>query len=176
MPSPIELIQLLIQFFHSPRFLALQIMGGIASLILLISTIGLIKAGGYPQRHLRHLWIAWNAGKIPQDKMARKWASIKSVLKTNDPKNWRGAIIQADKILDELTARMGYAGRNFEERLATINPLQYPEQFPAMIEAYKAHQIRKFIEEDPNYTPTREVTEKTIDIYRNIFTETGVID
>lgn len=176
MPSPSDIIRFLIQFFDSGWFLVLQITGGAISFVLLIAIIWLIKAAGYPQRHWRHLWIAWNAGKVPKDKFVSKWISVESVLKTSDPGNWRGAIIQADKILDELMTRMGYHGRNLEERLANVNPRLYPEQFPSMAEAYKAHQVRAFIEEDPNYMVSREVAEKTIGIYRNIFKETGVLD
>lgn len=175
MPSPIELIRLLVQFFDSPWFVSLQITGGVFSFVLLVSTIWFIKTAGYPQRHLRHLWIAWNAGKVPRDKFVSKWVSIESALKSDDPKNWRRAIIQADKILDEFMTRMGYHGGNIEERLSNVNPRLYPEQFPSMIEAYKAHQVRTFIEEDPNYIATREVADKTIGIYRNILKETGVL-
>ena len=174
MPAPEDLLKFLIQFFNSGAFVALQIGGGILSVALFVASFWLIKDTGYPQRHVRHLLAAWNAGRVPTHKFARRWSSIENALKKNQPRAWRSAIIDADKMLDGVLFKMGYLGSNLDERLETIKP-SGPEQFRSMLEAWRAHQVREFITEDKNYAPTREVAEKTIEIYRNIFTETGIL-
>jgi len=174
MYSLTEILQLLISFFNSRLFLALQIVGGIISLFLFVASVWLILKAGYPQRHLRHLWAAWTAGQLPTHKLVRRWTTIEQALEDDQPNLWRRAIINADEMLSEIMARMGYLGKNFDERLETISPTN-PAEFKSMLEAWRAHQVRKFIEEDKDYLPTREVAERTIAIYRNIFKETGIL-
>lgn len=171
MPSPTDIIQFFIQFFDSGWFLVAQIIGGAISIILLIVIIWLTKLGGYPQRHLRHLRLAWNGGKVRKARLVSKWSSIEGVIEIHDPKLWRRALIDADSMLDEVLAKIGYEGGNLDERLENVSA----EQFPSLAEAWRAHQVRRFVEEDPSYLPTREVMEKTVEIYRNIFKETGII-
>ena len=88
-----------------------------------------------------------------------------------DPGGWRVAIIDADSMLDEVVAKLGYKGDTLEERLK--NAVEY--QFPSLENAWRAHQISDFLKEDSSYVLTREVAEQTIEIYRTIFTETGII-
>lgn len=171
MPVPADIIQSFVTFFHSGWFLVIQLIGGMASLVLLVTIVWLIKGAGYPQRHLRHLWISWNAGPVPKHKTEKKWKAIETALKRDDPELWRSAILKCDIMLDQILAAIGYEGGNVDERLTNANP----EQFQSLNEAWRAHKIRQFIEEDPNYLPTRKVAEKTIEIYRNIFVETGII-
>ncbi len=142
--------------------------------MLLIASAWLIGKAGYPQRHLRHLLAAWHAGRVPTGKLIRRWTAIENYLEEDRPGLWRKAIINADEILSEVVARMGYLGKNLDERLETVSPAN-PAEFPSMLEAWRAHQVRKFVEEDKDYVPTREVAERTIAIYRNIFKETGIL-
>ena len=175
MPSPAEMLQFLINFFNSGWFLLLQIIGGVISLALFTISASLIWKSGYPQRHIRHLWVAWNAGRVPTQKLVKRWAAIEDALKQERPAVWRSAIIDADQMLEELLSRMSYLGKDLDERLENINPALNPEQFPSLAEAWRAHQVRKFIDEDKKYLPTSEVAERTIEIYKRIFVETGIL-
>lgn len=171
MPSVEEILQFFIIFFNSGWFLVLQIISGIISLILLIAIISLIKRAGYPQRHMRHLLLAWRSGEMPKNRLIEKWENIEQSLKGDDPKLWRAAIVDADKILDEALSKIGYEGSNLDERLSNVDV----EQFPSLVDAWRVHQVRQFVEEDQEYLPTRQVVEKTFLIYRNIFKEIGII-
>ena len=172
--TPEQEIQLIISnplyFFDSIIFLIFQILSGITSLAILGAAAYFWWKGGSFQRHVRHLMIAWNANPIPAKKMIKRWNAIAKLLEGDDPTVWRAAIVEADNMLDEVLKKLGYDGANMDERLENI----HVDQFPSLAEAWRAHSIRKFIGEDLAYQPTREVVDKTFDIYRDIFRETGL--
>lgn len=171
MPQPAQAFQLFLDFFDSTLFLVLQIAGGFISVILIVSIVILIYRGGSFATHMRHLWIAWNASPLPKSRMVKRWLAIKGAMEKDDSGGWRTAIIDADSMLDEVVAKLGYKGDTLEERLK--NAVEY--QFPSLENAWRAHQISDFLKEDSSYVLTREVAEQTIEIYRTIFTETGII-
>lgn len=171
MLEPLKAFQLFLDFFASGLYLSLQILGGILSLVFLAAIIILIHRGGAFERHIQHLWISWNVSPLPKRRMAKRWLAIKELMRQDNPEGWRAAILGADAILDEIVKRLGYNGDTFEERLK--NATEY--QFPSIEDAWRAHEISKFLEVDSSYTLTRGVAEKTIEIYRNIFRDTGII-
>ena len=171
MIEPTQALQLFLDFFDSKLFLALQIVGGILSLALLAGIIILIYKGGAYATHIKHVWTAWNATPLPKHKMVKRWLKIIKSMEGDDPAAWRMAVIDADSMLDEVVAKLGYIGNNLEERLENI----IPEQFPSLEDAWRAHQISTFLKEDSSYNLTREVADRTIEIYRSIFRETGII-
>lgn len=165
-------MQAFFEFLDSGVFLALQIIGGILSVVLGGGAVFLIKKGGAPQRHLSHLWIAWRKGPLPKAKIARQWQAVKRAIESEDPKAWRYAIAEADRMLDEILRKIGYEGDTTDERLSSIPTTR---QFPALEDAWRAHQVHQFLGEDPHYPLTREVAERTVEIYRHIFEQTGII-
>jgi len=171
MVQPAQAFQLFLDFLDSKLFVALQIVGGIFSLILLVAIIILIYKSGAFETHMRHLWTSWRASPLPKHRMVKRWLAIKGEMESDDPEKWRAAIIDADLMLDEVVAKLGYKGETLEERLK--NTVEY--HFPSLENAWRAHQISDFLREDPSYPLTREVAEQTIGIYRTIFTETGII-
>jgi hypothetical protein len=158
-------------FFDPRLFVVLQILGGVTSLAFLWAIIILIKKGGAFERHVRHLRIAWKATPIPRHRMGKRWIAIKNAMDTEDPQNWRAAIIDADRMLDEVLTKIGYAGDNIDQRLQNI----LPEQFPSLEDAWRAHRVRDFLVADSSYPLSRKVADTTIEIYKNIFLETGLI-
>ncbi|MFY9458011.1 MAG: hypothetical protein WAP23_03780 [Candidatus Spechtbacterales bacterium] len=171
MLEPLKAFQLFLDFFDSGLFLALRILSVVLSLALLAGTIILIQKGGALEGHIKHLWISWNASPLPKRRMAKRWLSIKKAMKGDDPKGWRAAIIDADSMLDEIIERLEYKGDTLEERLKNITAYQ----FASIEDARSAHEISNFLKEDPSYSLIRGVAEKTIGIYGNIFSETGII-
>ena len=165
-------MQVFFAFLDSNLFLVLQILGGILSVILGGATIVLIIKGGAPQRHIRHLWVSWRKGPLPKAKIVKRWRVIAAAIESEDPRAWRAAIADADYMLDEVLRKIGYGGNTIDERLSSI-PTTI--QFPALEDAWRAHQVHQFLTEDSNYPLTREVAERTIEIYRNIFRQTGII-
>lgn len=165
-------LQFFLDFFNSKLFFALQILGGILSLALLIAIVVLIRKGKAFTRHIRHLWIAWMKTPLPVRRMAKQWGKIVKSMESDDPMLWRSSILDADRMFDEILRRIGYEGETLEERLGSIRTTI---QFPYLEDAWRARKIRNFLAEDPSYSLSRQAAEQTIEIYKKIFTEAGII-
>lgn len=165
-------LQFSLDFFHSKAFLALQILGGILALGFFVAIVILIRKGGAFTRHIRHLWIAWMKTPLPMRRMKKQWAEITKGMARDDPNFWRSSILGADGMLDEALRRIGYEGNTMEERLESIRTTV---QFPNLEDAWRARKIRNFLVEDPSYSLSREAAEQTLEIYRKIFTDIGII-
>lgn len=158
------------RFLNSGWYVFFQIIGGLISAFLLVMIIYLTYKNGNIARQLRHLWIAWNSSSLPPSVFSRRWKKIQAKISGDNPQEWKEAIWECDFLLDQILKRLGYEGSTTEERLNKA----LPEQFPALDDAWKAHQVSDFLAEDPSYALTREALDKTMEIYEMVFRETGL--
>ena len=109
--------------------------------------------------------------QIPQRKLSNQWGGVIERINTNDESQWKLAIIEADSILDELIKVLGYKGETMGERMANINP----GQFPNLDDAWRAHKVRNFIAHDPSYKMNKAIVLRAIKIYELIFNEFNIL-
>jgi hypothetical protein len=92
-------------------------------------------------------------------------------ISTNNPNDWKLAIIEADIILDETLKRAGYTGASLGERLRTLSPAQ----LRSLDDAWQAHKVRNQIAHGgADFVLTKRLAEDTIKQYRRVFEELGV--
>jgi len=90
---------------------------------------------------------------------------------TDNPNDWKLAIIEADIILDDNLKRVGYAGTSLGERLRSISPAQ----LTSLDDAWQAHKVRNQIAHSgADFVLTKRLAEDTIKQYRRVFDELGV--
>jgi hypothetical protein len=90
---------------------------------------------------------------------------------SDNPNDWKLAIIEADIILDDLLKQHGYAGNSLGERLKSVSP----RQLNTLNDAWEAHKIRNRIAHDgADFVLTKRVAQETITQYRRVFAEFGV--
>ncbi|MCA9355448.1 hypothetical protein KC865_02755 [Candidatus Kaiserbacteria bacterium] len=98
-------------------------------------------------------------------------ADIFTHSESDNPNDWKLAIIEADIILDSVLKNRGYAGDSLGERLRSISP----SQLGSLNDAWEAHKVRNRIAHDgADYVLTKRMTEETIARYRRVFAEFGV--
>ncbi len=114
---------------------------------------------------------AVNSSAIPKKRLARRWEAIQKKLAMGDEANLRLAVIDADKLLDELLMRMGYHGKSMGERLEKITP----GQFPRIQEMWEAHKLRNRIVHDTEHFPTKDEVEHALKTYGAVLEELEVI-
>jgi hypothetical protein len=86
------------------------------------------------------------AAPVAPNRMSRQWEKIKARLEEPSEAEWKIAIIEADKLVDDVLRRMGYPGTSMGERLKMITPAQLQT-----IEAlWAAHKVRNAIVHDPD--------------------------
>lgn len=96
-----------------------------------------------------------------------RWQAIADKLESDNQADWQWAIIEADKILDEMVERMGYQGANLGERLKTIEK----SDFTSLNEAWEAHKVRNQIAHEPGFVLDKRKASITIGQFEKVFKE-----
>src|SRR5690606_5790248 len=71
----------------------------------------------------------------------QKWNTIKAHAASDNPNDWRLAIIEADIMLDDALNKAGYVGASIGDKLKTANP----NSFRSLQSAWQAHKVRNEI-------------------------------
>jgi hypothetical protein len=90
---------------------------------------------------------------------------------SENPNDWKLAIIEGDIILDETLKEKGYTGVSLGERLRSISP----SQLQSLDDAWQAHKVRNQVAHGgADFVLTRRLAEETIKQYRRVFAEFGI--
>lgn len=98
-----------------------------------------------------------------------RWEKVRDHLSSENPNDWRLAIMEADIILGEMLERMSYGkGNTIGERLQTIEP----SDFTTLDKAWEAHKVRNMIaHEGSDFILTQREAKRVIELYREVFHE-----
>ena len=100
-----------------------------------------------------------------------KFAELKEHLNSDNPNDWKLAIIEADIILDDTLKRQGYAGPTLGDRLKSISP----SALSSLDDAWQAHKVRNQIAHaGADFVLTQKIARETIVQYERVFKELGV--
>jgi len=101
-----------------------------------------------------------------------KWEEVIKHTNSNNPAEWRQAIIEADIMLEELLRVSGYNGDSIGEMLKSIEP----SDFLSLDSAWKAHKVRNRIAHDGSKFELNEREAKeTIAQFEAVFKEFKII-
>ncbi len=106
--------------------------------------------------------------KVMNSKRNERLEKIMEHVTSDNPNDWKLAIIEADIILDELLIKMGCAGDTLGERLKQVargdlNTLDF---------AWEAHKVRNQIaHEGSDFILTQREAKRIIDLYKAVFDE-----
>lgn len=101
-----------------------------------------------------------------------RWTDIEKHIASDNPNDWKLAIIEADVILEEALESAGYAGLTIGEKLKSASP----SNFKTLDEAWKAHKVRNQIAHGgADFVLTKKVAQETLVFYRRVFTELGIV-
>lgn len=146
----------------------------LSAMIFFIAHIGymLYKIGGIKE-DLSLYAEAMNRKKasIQKESFVVAWNGIMRRMSTAQEAEYKMAIIEADKLFDELLKGMGYAGKDMGERLQQITP----EHLSNISAIWKSHKVRNFISHDTKYHLTFSEAQWVVKNYENAFVEMGVL-
>jgi hypothetical protein len=98
-------------------------------------------------------------------------SDILNHIQSENPNDWKLAIIEADIILDDILKQRGYVGNSLGERLRNISS----QQLGSIQDAWEAHKVRNRIAHDgADFVLTKHLADETIARYRRVFSEFGV--
>lgn len=107
--------------------------------------------------------VAADQGPAPDP----RWQEVLASLNSKEPTVWRHAIMEADKILEEIVARLPVAGNTLGERLKNVEP----GDFLTINEAWEAHKVRNRIAHEPGFQLSEREAKLAVERYRKVFEE-----
>jgi uncharacterized membrane protein len=91
---------------------------------------------------------------------------------SDNPNDWKLALIEADIILDEILKQQGYAGASLGERLRSISP----SSLASLDDAWQAHKLRNQIAHGGvDFVLTQKLAKETINRYLRVFADLGIL-
>ncbi len=101
-----------------------------------------------------------------------RWQRVIQHLSSENPGDWRLAIIEADIMLDDLTKRQGFEGATLGDRLKNA-----PRgDFKTLDKAWDAHKVRNTIaHEGSDFILTEREAKRVVALFQEVFEEFGII-
>lgn len=79
--------------------------------------------------------------ETPEQKENKRWKHVETLIASNNPNDWRMAILEADSMLEDMTLAMKIPGEGLGERLKAIEP----SDFLTLQNAWEGHKVRNQI-------------------------------
>lgn len=114
-----------------------------------------------------------SGGKRPvgnRVKYIRRWETILSRLESDNPSQYKVAILEADVFAEEVLEILGYHGANMKERLEHMQDYDVETKGDLVT----GHAVRNRIINESHFEPTREEAEATLRHFSNFFKETDL--
>ena len=144
----------------------------VISAIFIWGIIYCIVKSKYIDLYIERWMDILNLKTLPKRRASKIWQQIQRRLKTEKPNNWKLAILQSDRIFDEILKLSGAFGESMEERLQNV----VPNQIPHLDEVIKAHKIARQIMQDPDFPIDLTLAKETVKIYEKLFQEYDIVD
>lgn len=159
----------------SAVFFVIKLLLGIYVAVLLVDIILLIIQRGPGNVFREGFTVGMN---VPPELTTRKkktksrWEAIKKRLESQEEKEFKVAIIEADEMVGDLVKRMGYQGENLGEIFKNV-----PEaQIENIAKVKKAHEIKNRIIHDENFPVSLELAKETLGYYEEFLDEFEVFN
>lgn len=173
-----NLIRIILDFrqsageFIAPNLYIYQIISLVISGILLWGIIYCISRSGWLNRRIENWMDFLGVGDVGKRRQLRAWKQIVERIKSNDINNWKLAIMEADKILDDILKASGYRADTTDERFKQLTP----DVISNLPQLQEAHRVRNRVAQELDFTITKEEAIATLKIYKKSFQEFGLLD
>ncbi|KKS77563.1 MAG: hypothetical protein UV64_C0006G0018 [Parcubacteria group bacterium GW2011_GWC1_43_11b] len=107
------------------------------------------------------------AGTAIEEKKNARWEKILSHVHSEAPAEWKLAIIEADKMLEELVDTLPFEGENLGEKLRQIER----SDFITLDEAWEAHKVRNRIAHEAGFELSHHEAKRVIGLFEKVFRE-----
>lgn len=98
----------------------------------------------------------------------KRWEDVETHISTDNPNDWKLAIIEADIMLEDVLKEAGYAGLTIGDKLKSASPVS----FTTLDQAWRAHKVRNQIAHaGPDFVLTKRLAQETIAQYKMVFEE-----
>ena len=100
--------------------------------------------------------------------LSHRWESVVKHIESENPNDWRQAIIDADIILDDLLNKLGYRGESVGEKLKRV----VEGDFKTIRDAWDAHMVRNQLAHQGSEVPLdHHEARRVVNLYKKVFQE-----
>lgn len=167
----------LLDLFYSDTWIrtifVLKIISGIVSAVLFVGIVILgVKTKKFFGKTLETAKAFEATSSIKgKEKAAKKWQDISQKSTSHIESDRKLAVIEADKLIDDIVKRIGFKGKDMAERLKQINA----NQISNIEDIWRAHKIRNNLVHDPYYKLTQPDSDFVVRTYENTLKELGIL-
>ena len=111
-------------------------------------------------------------GDVGQLRQLRAWNNVVKRMKTNEMTNWKLAIMEADRVLDDILKASGFRAPTADERFKQVGP----EMFTNLAELQEAHRVRNRVAQEPDFVISKDDALQVLRVYKKSFQEAGLLD
>jgi len=164
------------------RFIAslvfgVKFIGTYLSLIFIIAIVYLemrLHAVHHEEHHMymSHDQDHGHASHSEEEPQKKKWQRVEEHLQSENPSDWRLAILEADIMLEDMMEHKGVLGETIGDKLKNTSK----NEFPGLDKAWEAHKIRNLIvHEGSNFLISKREAQRVVGLYREIFQDSSYI-
>jgi hypothetical protein len=158
------------QFLASHFFLMFQFFLFFISSVLFLGIIILVMKTGEIRKKQRKETVA--RGIRFEEIKSKRWEAVEKYMASENPAEWKLAIIEADAMLETMVKKMGYAGATLGEMLKKVEI----SDFTTLDDAWKAHKVRNFIaHQGSTFLLSKHQAREVIKMYEKVFREFELI-
>lgn len=104
---------------------------------------------------------------IPRNTFITRWEKILSRLESDNPSQYKAALLEADQLADEILGGMNFRGETMAEKLEKAQGAQVENKEGLTL----AHAVRNRIIHERDFVVSREEAKKWLDTYKKFFDE-----
>ena len=98
----------------------------------------------------------------------KRWEKIEEHINSENPSDWRLAILECDIILDEMLTKMSYHGETIADKLKAVEK----SDFLSIDKAWEAHRVRNAIAHGgSNFEISDREARRVVSLYEDVFKE-----
>lgn len=142
--------------------LLIKILFIVFSVFCLTGIIYLYKKTKYLHLDELETWdILKNFKDYGVSKAQKQWKKIKQNFEKDNPVYWKLALLESEKLMDEILTRMGLGPGTMDERLSRATV----DEIPNLQDVIKARSLCQDIAKDPDYRLNKENAENTLQVF-----------
>ena len=103
--------------------------------------------------------------------LKERWEAIAGKINLRSAESMKVAVIEADKMADDILKRLGLKGQHMADRLSQMDQDDY--RTPKRL--WNAHRFRNNLVHSPDFAFAPEKIQKVIEDYRAFFKEVGIL-
>lgn len=166
----------IIEFIKSPAFtrlvLVLKSVSAVLSVLLFWGIIVLIIKTEFVKSRVTNWMYTARKSSFPKTKILKNWALVMRRLQSFDEASFKLALIEADKIFDDLLQRIGYQGDTMADRLKKINR----EQIANIDAIWQSHKLRNQLVHNPDFHLTHDDVRRAVEAYEIAMKELEILE